>query len=141
MLALWELYRRGFDTYHIFSVDEYYWKDRPRYYQALEDVREQRGDLTGWLEYVAEGVRLTLENVWLRIEHLTAESHGKRIVLRPKQERLLHLLRDQQGMTPREIWKAIGVSRQGAMDLIHPLIRAGLIRRVGTKKSGRYLLT
>jgi Fic family protein len=23
-LALWELYRRGFDTHHIFSVDEYY---------------------------------------------------------------------------------------------------------------------
>lgn len=140
MLALWELYRRGFDTHHIFSVDEYYWEDRPRYYQALEDVREQKGDLTGWLEYVAEGVRLTLEHVWLRIEHLTAESHGQRIVLRPKQERLLHLLRDQHGMTPREIWKAIGVSRQGAMDLIHPLIKAGLIRRVGTKKSGRYLL-
>jgi Fic family protein len=30
-LALWELYRRGFDTHHIFSVDEYYWEDRPRY--------------------------------------------------------------------------------------------------------------
>jgi len=27
-LALWELYRRGFDTHHIFSVDEFYWKDR-----------------------------------------------------------------------------------------------------------------
>ena len=141
MLALWELYRRGFDTHHIFSVDEYYWNDRPRYYQALEAVREQRGDVTGWVEYVAEGVRLTLERVWLRIEHLTAQSHGRRIVLRPKQERLLHLLRDQHGMAPREIWKAMGVSRQGAMDLIHPLIKAGLIRRVGTKKSGRYLLT
>jgi Fic family protein len=140
MLALWELYRRGFDTHHIFSVDEYYWENRQRYYQMLEDVRKQEGDLTDWLAYVAEGVRLTLERVWLRIEHLTAERHGKPMVLRPKQERLLHLLRDHQGMTPREIWKAISVSRQGAMDLIHPLIKAGLIRRVGTKKSGRYLL-
>ncbi len=32
-LALWELYRRGFDTHHIFSVDEYYWEDRARYYR------------------------------------------------------------------------------------------------------------
>ena len=28
-LALWELYRRGFDSHHIFSVDEFYWEDRP----------------------------------------------------------------------------------------------------------------
>ena len=30
-LALWELYRRGFDSHHIFSVDEYDWADRPGY--------------------------------------------------------------------------------------------------------------
>lgn len=40
-LVLWELYRRGFDTHHIFSVDEFYWEDRPRYYAALDAVRPQ----------------------------------------------------------------------------------------------------
>src|ERR1044071_3759107 len=35
MLALWELYRRRFDSHHIFSIDEYYWEDRPRYYAAF----------------------------------------------------------------------------------------------------------
>jgi len=29
-IALWEMYRRGFDSHHIFSVDEFYWEDRPR---------------------------------------------------------------------------------------------------------------
>ncbi len=38
-LALWELYRRGFDTHHIFSVDEYYWENRPQYYAELDAVR------------------------------------------------------------------------------------------------------
>ena len=37
-LALWELYRRGFDRHHIFSVDEFYWEDRPGYYAALDAV-------------------------------------------------------------------------------------------------------
>ncbi len=139
-LALWELYRRGFDTHHIFSVDEYYWQDRPRYYQALEDVRTQRGDLTGWLEYAAEGIRLTLQNVWGRIQRLTAEHGNKKIVLRPKQERLLNMLKDHTSLTPRQIWESLGVSRQGAVDLLKPLIEAGIIRRIGTKKSGRYIL-
>ena len=54
-LALWELYRRGFDTHHIFSVDEFYWEDRPRYYAALDAVRREGGDLTGWIEYARKG--------------------------------------------------------------------------------------
>jgi hypothetical protein len=34
----------------------------------------------------------------------------------------------------------VDVSRQGAMDLLNPLLEAGLVRRIGTKKSGRYIL-
>ena len=139
-LALWELYRRGFDTHHIFSVDEFYWENRPRYYESLDAVRKARGDLTGWLEYTAEGLRLTLEKVWSRAQRLMAESGSKRIVLRPRQEKLLNMLRDHASLTPRQIWEGLGVSRQGAMDLLKPLIEAGLVQRVGTKKSGRYML-
>src|SRR4030095_11026314 len=74
MLSLWELYRRGFDNHHIFSIDEFYWEDRPRYYDALKNVQRQNGDLTNWLEYCAEGLRATLERVWTRIQRLTAHS-------------------------------------------------------------------
>jgi len=139
-LALWELYRRGFDTHHIFSVDEFYWEDRPRYYEALDAVRKQGGELTGWLEYTAEGLRLTLEKVWSRVQRLTAETGSRRMVLRPKQEKLLDMLRDHSSLTPRQIWEGLGVSKQGAMDLLNPLMEAGLVRRIGTRKSGRYIL-
>src|SRR5438067_4559431 len=140
MLALWELYRRGFDSHHIFSVDEFYWEDRARYYAGLEKVRREDGGLTSWLEYSAEGLRLTLERVWTRIQKLTARAGKTRLVLRPKQEQLLHLLRERKALTPREIWDGVGVSKQGALDLLRPLIKAGLVKRVGTKKSGRYVL-
>lgn len=139
-LALWELYRRGFDTHHIFSVDEFYWEDRSRYYAALQAVRTQGDDLTGWLEYCAEGLSITLERVWKRIQQLAVRSRGKRIVLRPKQEQLLQLLRDRGSLAPREIWAALKVSKQGAIDLLRPLLEAGLIKREGTIKSGRYRL-
>jgi Fic family protein len=140
-LALWELYRQGFDTHHIFSVDEVYWRNRPRYYQALQAVRAQGDDLTGWLEYTAEALRQTLEQVWTRVQHLSAEAGPRKIVLRPKQEQLLRLLRDRKSLTPQEIRDGIGVSKQGAMDLLNPLLEAGLVRRVGTRKSGRYILS
>jgi Fic family protein len=139
-LALWELYRRGFDTHHIFSVDEVYWENRPRYYAALDAVRKHGEDLTGWLEYTAQALHLTLERVWVRIQHLTAGAGQKKIVLRPKQEQLLRMLRDHKSLTPQEIRQGVGISKQGAMDLLNPLLEAGLVRRIGTKKSGRYIL-
>ena len=138
-LALWELYRRGFDTHHIFSVDEYYWEDRPRYYAALTAVRRAGEDLTGWLEYCAEGLRQTLDRVWLRVQAFNVKSPEK-LVLRPKQERLLQLLRDHGRMSPPEIWAALGVSRQGAMDLLRPLLDAGVVEKLGSRKTGRYAL-
>ena len=138
-LALWELYRRGFDTHHIFSVDEYYWEDRPRYYAALEAVRHAGEDLTSWLEYCAEGLRQTLERVWLCVQAYDLKSPEK-IVLRPKQERLLELLRDHGTMAPAELWSALGVSKQGTLDLLRPLIAAGLVEKIGNKKTGRYAL-
>lgn len=139
-LALWELYRRGFDSHHIFSVDEFYWEDRPRYYAALEAVRGQGNDLTSWLEYCAEGLQQTLERVWQRIQQFSASRRRAQVVLRPKQEQLLLLLRRRGSLSPREIWDGLRISKQGAMDLIRPLLKAKLIKRVGTLKNGRYVL-
>ncbi len=139
-LALWELYRRGFDTHHIFSVDEFYWEDRPRYYAALEAVQRQGEDMTSWLEYCAQGLQQTLERVWQRIQQLSASRSRAQVVLRPKQEQLLQMLRARGSLSPREIWDGLRISKQGAMDLIRPLVKAKLVRRVGTLKNGRYVL-
>lgn len=139
-LALWELYRRGFDTHHIFSVDEIYWENRPRYYAQLDAVRKEKGDLTGWLEYSGEVLHLTLERVLKRIEHLGQKKTGGKIILTPKQERLLHLLRDKGGLLPNEIWKELKMTKQGAMKILKPLLDSGLIRRIGTRKSGKYMM-
>ena len=138
-LALWELYRRGFDSHHIFSVDEYYWEDRPAYYEALDAVRRAGGDLTNWLEYCVDGLRQTLERTWTRVQSYDVKSREK-VVLRPRQEQLLKLLRDHGSLSPAEIWDALAISRQGAMDLLRPLLEAGLVEKIGSKKTGRYKL-
>lgn len=138
-LGLWELYRRGFDSHHVFSVDEYYWEDRPAYYSSLDGVRKAGGELTGWLEYCAEGLRQTLERTWTRVQSYNVKSPEK-LVLRPRQEQLLRLLRDHGSLSPAALWEALGISRQGAMDLLRPLLHAGLVEKVGSKKTGRYKL-
>jgi Fic family protein len=140
-LALCELYRRGFDTHHIFSVDEVYWEDRPAYYAALANVRKQGSDLTEWLQYSARALRVTLDRVWTRTQRLGASAAPKNVILRPRQEQLLQLLKDRRSMAPKEIRESLRISKQGAMDLLNPLLEAGLVQRSGTQKSGRYRLS
>ncbi len=140
-LALWELYRRGFDTHHIFSVDEVYGEDRPAYYAALANVRTQGSDLTEWLQYSAHALSVTLDRVWTRTQRLGANTAPTKVILRPRQEQLLQLLKDRRSMTPKEIRESLRISKQGAMDLLNPLLEAGLVQRSGTQKSGRYRLT
>jgi Fic family protein len=137
-LALWELYRRGFDTQHIFSVDEFYWEDRPRYYAELQTVQQGDGDLTSWIDYCAEGLQQTLERVWHRIQKLNAGAASPKLTLRPKQEQVLALLQQKGSMTPAEIWAALAVSKQGAIKILNPLLESGLIVREGARKTGCY---
>ncbi|MGK0176649.1 MAG: Fic family protein [Lentimonas sp.] len=137
--ALWDLYRRGFDAHYLFSVDEYYWEDRPAYYTALSQVREAGEDLTEWLKYSATGLLHTLRQVWLRLQKFRASSTTK-ITLTPRQEHLLGLLCDHGSLAPAEIWEYLKVSRQGAMNILKPLLDARLIEKRGTQKTGRYYL-
>jgi predicted HTH transcriptional regulator len=62
----------------------------------------------------------------LLLEALAQRGHECRVVAR------------LGSMAPGEIWQALGVSRQGAMDLLRPLLAAGLVEKVGGKKLGRY---
>jgi len=138
-LALWELYRRGYDTHHIFSIDEYYWEDRPGYYRALSQVREASEDLSQWLEYSAQGLDLTLQRVWQRVQAYQQKSRNK-LLLTPRQEEVLALL--QKGpLSPAQLWEALSLSKQGTLNILNPLLEARLIEKIGTKKSGKYILS
>jgi Fic family protein len=137
-LATWELYRKNFDTHHIFAVDEVFLEDRQSYYRALHRVQVEGQDISGWVEYVAECVNEALGRTWKRIEAIRATTAGKPLTLTPKQERLLALLRD----TPRgiqEILTLLKLTKPGAHYVLKPLLEAGLIRRTGGYRTGKYI--
>lgn len=143
LLSTWELYRRKIDTYHIFSIDEVYWEKREKYFTALQSVEETGGDLTGWIEFVANAVAVALERAWKRIEAIQSErkmSGGETLILTPKQERLLTLLRHSP-LGINDIMKELRVTtRAGAHHIIKPLVQHNLIARKGGHKTGKYVI-
>lgn len=96
--------------------------------------------ISGWLEYTTEGLRQILDRVWLRVQRLSAEAGKKHTVLRPRQEQVLHLLRDRGAIAPAELWAALGVTKQGTANILAPLLKSKLVKRIGTKQNGRYVL-
>ncbi len=62
------LYRAGYDFKRLFTISEYYDRDRPAFYHALQSVREHGMDMTAWLEYFVEGLATQLAEVRRRGE-------------------------------------------------------------------------
>ena len=57
------LYQTGYDFKRLFTISEYYDRDRAAFYRAIQGVRENDMDMTGWLEFFIEGLSTQLAEV------------------------------------------------------------------------------
>lgn len=62
------LYKSGYDFKRLFTISEYYDRDRTAFYKALQGVREREMDLTGWLEFFTAGLATQLDEIKARGE-------------------------------------------------------------------------
>ncbi len=139
-LATWQLYRMGFDTLHIFALDEVLSENRALYIKNLERVQVEGKDLGGWLEFMAEAVLETLERVQKRVDALGLAGMAP-LSLTPRQEKLLRLLRERGSMAIRDIARALDVTAPGAHYALKPLLRSRVVKTTGSYKNTRYVLT
>lgn len=63
LLTTLALYRAGYDFKRLFTISEYYDRDRLAFYRAIQSVRENEMDMTGWIEYFVEGLTAQLAEV------------------------------------------------------------------------------
>lgn len=140
LLATWELYRKGFDTLHIFALDEVLLEQREFYIKNLQRIQVEKQDLGGWLEFMAESVLETLERIEKRILAIGA-AYEKPISLTIRQEKLLNLLREKGQLGISEIAAALKVTIPGAHYVMRPLIKHSLINKFGSHKQTKYSLT
>ncbi len=63
LLATLILYKKGYDFKRLFSISEYYDKDRAAYYEAIRSVSQNDMDLTLWLEYFVKGLQFQISKI------------------------------------------------------------------------------
>ncbi len=139
-LGVWLLYTRGFDTQHLFALDEFYEADRQLYYAKMQQARDLDGDLTFWLEYVAQGVVETLKKTQQRIMSLKVNAKAPRMRLTKRQEDVLRFLRDKGRAKAPDMEAAFQLTRARVGQIVKPLVESGLVLREGRTRATTYRL-
>lgn len=114
------LYQRGYDFKKLFTISEYYDRNRSDYYQAIQSVRQQDMDMTGWIEYFIQGLSTQLQEVKLL---------GKQAI---EQDVLIkkHRLSDRQKLAIEYISRHGGISIQQFEDICPDVTRRTLQREL-----------
>ena len=73
LLCALYLYKSDYDFKKLFSISEYYDKDRRSFYQAIQSVRKNNMDMTCWLEYFVKGFLFQMREVM---------DQGKKVILK-----------------------------------------------------------
>ena len=108
------LYRAGYDFKRLFTISEFYDRDRTAFYRAIQSVREREMDMTGWLEYFVDGLSTQLAEVRQRGEKaihrdVLVKKHG----LSERQSRALWHVLEHGGLTIQDFERLCpGVNRR-----------------------------
>jgi Fic family protein len=136
------LYRAGYDFKRLFTISEYYDRDRTAFYHALQHVRDQRMDLTGWLEYFVDGLATQMNEVTDR---------GKRVIRRgaiaqkyglsARQALAVGYLLENPVLRIEDYEKLCPETNKRTLQRdIKSLVDKGVLKAEGSARAARYLL-
>jgi Fic family protein len=130
------LYRTGYDFKRLFTISEYYDRDRPAYYKALQGVRERGMDMTGWLEYFTEGLGAQMRDVQMTAEQVMRNdvilARARKNGLKERPVTLLGYLLTAGKATVAECEKELKMNRRTLQRDLKLLVEKGLVREVST---------
>jgi Fic family protein len=145
LLSTLILYKTGYDFKRLFTISEYYDKNRPNYYQSIQSVRNNHMDMTIWVEYFVNG---------LRSQMLEIQDKGKKIILSEKiikrlasynlnsrQEKIIRFLVFNTRIDNDQCQKICGSIRRTATRDLASLVKKGLIEMMGQFKGAYYVLS
>jgi len=143
-LATLILAMREFDIKRFFTLDDFYDRDRPAYYNMLKAVNRTYPDCTVWLEYFTEGVEISLHRVKERVLLLSSDEHrmvadGQR-ALSERQMKIIEFIHAHGAVKSGDLMRLYGISRQAAGKELAQMVEQNLIRTDGKGRATRYVM-
>ena len=144
VLATLILYLRGFDAKQFFCLDDYYDSDRPAYYRVLQGVDQKTLDLTAWLEYFVEGVKVSIAAVKESVVRLSSERLRKakkgQIALTERQMKIVEFINQNGRITNRDVRDMFKLSDEAVRKEITKLTNIGVLKGKGKGRAVYYIL-
>jgi len=143
-LATLILYKREFDIKRFFALDDYYDIDRTAYYNALKSVDQNTLDLTGWLEYFTEGVKVSILRVKEKVLQLSIEKGRQRrkgqIALTERQMKIIEFIQRNGKIKAGDVAGMFKITRQAALKELSKLVKLQVIELKGKGRGAYYVL-
>jgi Fic family protein len=136
------LYRAGYDFKRLFTISEYYDRDRSAFYRAIQSVREAEMDMTGWLQYFVEGLTTQLAEVRERGEQaIRKDVLVKEHRLSDRQAKALGHILEHGSLTIKD-FEALcpGVNRRTLQRELRNMVEKGVLVSEGATNRLIYLL-
>ncbi len=136
------LYRAGYDFKRLFTISEYYDRDRNAFYAAIQGVRDQGMNLTGWLNFFVDGLATQLDEVKERGERVIArdvlaQQHG----LNPRQTAALGFVLERGRLSIQDFEQlCAGINRRSLQRDLKALLDKGLLIAEGATNQLTYRL-
>lgn len=136
------LYRKGYDFKKLFTISEYYDRNRADYYKAIQSVRENDMDMTGWLEYFSEGLAVQLREIKdLGKQAIKQSLLSKKHHLSERQGLAIDYMTTEGSLSIQQFEKMCPeVTRRTLQRELKDLIDRGLVRSSGTTSNLIYKL-
>lgn len=133
------LYQNGYDFKRLFSLSEYYDKDRRKCYDTIQSVRENDMDMTTWLEYFTEGLKSQLVEVKIKGEKAIKRDvlieKAKGLNLNERQQKILLHFLDVNRSSVEEIRKELNLVRRTVQRDLSKLATLGLIKEIAQSRT------
>ena len=127
-------------TYHfidfkrLFAISEYYDKNRPAYYKAIQSVRNNNMDMTFWLEYFVDGLRSQMREIQDKgreiVKYDNLLEKAKKIGLNDRQEEAIKFIIRNGKITAKDYQKIASCIRRTAQRDLDNLLKKKVIKVV-----------
>lgn len=134
LLSTLILYKTGYDFKKLFTISEYYDKDRPSYYAAIQSVRKNKMDMTSWLEYFVEGLRSQMKEIKVKGEKIIKNDiklqEIKKVGLNDRQEKAVGFILQNGKIMVNDYQKVASCIRRTAQRDLEDLVEKNVVKPI-----------